>query len=148
MPKPTHHEVRQINGKRVATPEYRAWQAMKNRCGNPRGQDYEYYGKRGISFDPKWGQYENFLRDMGRRPTPKHTLERKNGDLGYCKDNCLWATRKTQSRNRAYVKLSLTLAADIRQLHATGKFKQSDIAGLFGINQTHVSQIIRHKLWV
>lgn len=116
MPKPVHNEVRQINGKRVATPEYRAWQAMKNRCGNPRGQDYSYYGGRGIGFDPKWDRYENFLQDMGRRPTSKHTLERKNGNLGYCKDNCLWATRQTQSRNRAYVKLSPTLAADIRQI--------------------------------
>ena len=144
----THHEVRQINGKRVATPEYRAWQNMKNRCGNPRGQDYAYYGKRGIDFDPEWGRYKNFLRDMGRRPTPKHTLEPKNGSLGYCKDNCLWATRKTQSRNRNYVKLSLTLAADIRQLYATGKFKQSDIAGLFGVSPALVSQTVLYKVWL
>jgi len=144
----THHEVRQIAGKRVATAEYRAWQAMKNRCGNPRGQDYKYYGGRGISFDPKWGRYENFLRDMGRRPTARHTLERKNGDLGYCKDNCVWATRTAQARNRAYVKLSPQLAADIRQLYATGKFKQADIAAFFGTNPASVSQIIRHKGWV
>ncbi len=98
----THCEIRQVNGKRVATPEYRSWQMMKNRCLNPKARDYAYYGGRGIGICPDWMQYENFLRDMGRKPTPAHTLERNDGNGAYGPKNCTWETRKTQSRNRAY----------------------------------------------
>lgn len=98
----THGEVKKINGKRVATPEYRAWQLMKNRCMNQKAADYKYYGGRGIAMDPRWGQYENFLADMGRKPSSELTLDRVDGDGNYCKDNCRWATRQTQARNRKY----------------------------------------------
>jgi hypothetical protein len=61
-------------------------------------------------------QYENFLADMGRRPSPKHTVERKNGKLGYSPDNCVWATRDVQNNNTSrnhrltYAGETLTLA--------------------------------------
>lgn len=93
-------EVRQINGKRVATPEYRSWQMMKNRCLNPKARDYAYYGGRGIKVCQRWLRYDAFLADMGRKPTPAHTLERKRVHGNYCPSNCIWATRTTQARNR------------------------------------------------
>ena len=37
---------------------------------------------------------------MGLRPSPAHTVERKNNDLGYSAANCEWATREVQSRNQ------------------------------------------------
>lgn len=100
----THNEVKKINGKRVATPEYRSWQMMRNRCLNKNATDYSYYGGRGISIDPRWDQYENFLLDMGRRPSLSHSLERLDYNGNYVKSNCCWATRKEQARNRAYAK--------------------------------------------
>ncbi len=102
MPRKTHGEVKSISGRRVATPEYRAWQAMRNRCLNPSGKDYSYYGGRGIKIAPQWGDYVSFLKDMGRRPTKLHTLERVDGDGDYTKGNCVWATRLVQARNRKY----------------------------------------------
>ena len=99
-----HGEVQHINGKRTASPEYRTWQNMRNRCANPNSQDYRYYGGRGVNIDAEWGDFNNFLRDMGRRPSPSHTLERINSNEGYNKNNCCWATRKAQARNRAYAK--------------------------------------------
>ena len=101
MPR-THGETRLIDGKRVASPEYRSWQMMRNRCRNPKAQDYAYYGGRGIVVCESWEKFENFLADMGRKPTAEHTLERKNVDLNYTPSNCVWATRKEQSRNRPY----------------------------------------------
>ncbi|MFM7011476.1 MAG: hypothetical protein ACKO0Z_19465 [Betaproteobacteria bacterium] len=98
----THGEVRRVNGKRVATPEYRSWQMMRNRCLNPKARDYAYYGGRGITVCKAWGSFENFLADMGRRPTSVHTLERKNVARNYTPSNCVWATRKEQARNRTY----------------------------------------------
>ena len=92
------------NGKRVASAEYNAWQHMRNRCLNFKTKDYPYYGGRGISICARWDSFNNFLEDMGGVPS-KWTLDRVDGNGNYCKENCRWATRETQSRNRAYCKL-------------------------------------------
>lgn len=93
------------------SPEYTAWQRMKDRCLNEASKDYRYYGGRGITVCDRWlGErgFLNFLSDMGRRPTQQHTLDRKNNDLGYSKRNCRWATRAEQSRNRRPFKVDGT----------------------------------------
>jgi hypothetical protein len=102
-----------VNGKRVASPEYRSWQMMKNRCLNPKARDYVYYGARGITVCKRWADsFDAFLQDMGRKPTPLHTLDRKNPDGGYNPRNCRWATREEQSRNRPYAKVKAWLLAE------------------------------------
>jgi hypothetical protein len=78
---------------------YRTWTSMKNRCLNPNNPKYPSYGGRGIRVCERWMIYENFLSDMGFRPTGK-TIERKDNDGDYCKENCVWATSKVQSRNK------------------------------------------------
>ena len=109
----THGEVRSVAGRRVATPEYRSWQMMKNRCHNPKARDYKYYGARGITVCKRWrDSYEAFLVDMGRKPSPLHTLDRKNSDKGYTPSNCRWATREEQSRNRAYASVRAWVLAE------------------------------------
>jgi hypothetical protein len=87
------------------TPEYAAWSLMRDRCNNPKNQSYAYYGGRGITVSPRWNDFPTFLADMGARPTKLHTLDRyPNQDGNYEPENCRWATRKEQSRNRAYCK--------------------------------------------
>lgn len=103
MPVKSHGEVQHINGRRVASPEYRSWQMLKNRCHNPQARDYAYYGGRGITVCRKWREsFVAFLADIGRKPAPDYTLERRNTNKGYSPSNCYWATRETQSRNRRY----------------------------------------------
>lgn len=97
-----HKEVKTVAGKRIASPEYRSWQMMKNRCMNPNARDYAYYGGRGIKICDSWMEFDNFLSDMGRRPTSAHTLDREDPDGDYVASNCRWATKVEQSRNRAY----------------------------------------------
>jgi len=80
--------------------EYSSWGAMKNRCNNLKHESYSRYGGRGITYDPRWEKYEQFLADMGKKPMPKMELERIDNDKNYYKENCRWATHKEQTRNR------------------------------------------------
>lgn len=82
------------------TGEYRSWQAMKARCTNHNYINYKDYGARGISVCQKWiDSFEDFLEDVGPRPTPKHTLDRIEVNGNYEPGNCRWATSKEQNSN-------------------------------------------------
>lgn len=83
-----------------AQPEYTIWRAMKARCRNPNAPNYKLYGGRGIRVSITWNSFEQFLKDMGSRPSPEHTLDRINNNRGYNKKNCRWATMKAQQNNR------------------------------------------------
>jgi hypothetical protein len=83
------------------SPEWKAWRAMRERCGKPQHKAYARYGGRGISVCDRWSIYENFLADMGRRTSPKHSLDRINNDGNYEPGNCRWATNTQQSTNRS-----------------------------------------------
>jgi hypothetical protein len=72
---------------------------MRQRCDNENKDNYQYYGGAGISYDQRWREFENFLFDMGERP-PGTSLDRIDGLQGYAKENCRWATREQQARNR------------------------------------------------
>lgn len=87
------------------TPEYATWSAVKGRCTCKTHQDYAYYGGRGIKICDRWLVFENFLADMGPRPSSRHTIERRDNNSDYCADNCSWQTRKVQSRNKRDVPL-------------------------------------------
>lgn len=107
------------------TPEYKAWAAAKGRCTNPTDRAYEYYGGRGITFSPSWlDSFENFLADMGMRPSPRHTLDRIDNSKGYAPDNCRWASRMEQANNRRSNHL-VTYQGETRTLRAW-----SDITGI------------------
>ena len=80
--------------------EYKSWHAMKMRCNNPNQTGYSRYGGRGIGYDPKWETFAEFFEDMGPKENSKLELDRIDNDKNYCKENCRWATRKEQTRNR------------------------------------------------
>lgn len=84
------------------TREYSSWRNMLGRCYNEKHQSYESYGGRGITVDLRWlGRegFENFLKDMGRRPGPGYSIERKKNNEGYSRSNCVWATKTEQNSN-------------------------------------------------
>lgn len=83
------------------TPEYRTWSNMIDRCERPGNSQYRDWGGRGIKVCSRWREsFAAFLEDMGRKPTPKHSIDRINNDGDYEPGNCRWATSAEQSRNR------------------------------------------------
>lgn len=93
---------------------YGIWQAFRDRCNNPNRKDYYRYGGRGITYDPAWNNFLQFVHDMGCAPEGM-TLDRIDNDKGYYKDNCRWATRKQQSHNSTRVKY-ITIAGETKRL--------------------------------
>ncbi len=90
-----------------STPEYNAWLSLKGRCLNPRNSAFQGYGGRGIMVCDRWvNSFPNFLEDVGRRPSPQHSIDRfPNNDGNYEPGNVRWATRTEQNRNKRSVLL-------------------------------------------
>jgi len=87
------------------TGEYLAWSAAKKRCSNPGNASFRNYGARGIRVCPDWASsFDAFLRDMGPRPSPLHSLDRIDPSGDYEPGNCRWAPPIVQARNRRCVR--------------------------------------------
>lgn len=84
-----------------AIPERQNWRAMIRRCTDERHPHYARYGGRGVVVCQAWlDSFNTFLRDVGSRPSARHTLDRINNDGNYEPGNVRWATWEEQLRNR------------------------------------------------
>ena len=82
-----------------AVPEYNVWHSMKQRILNSKTKNYHRYGGRGLTLDKTWYKFESFYKDMGSRPSSKHSLDRQDNNKGYNKKNCRWVTQDIQANN-------------------------------------------------
>lgn len=125
--KSSRSEIRKTHGK-CRTAEYKVWAGVKRRCYNQNEEGYYKYGGRGIKVCERWlNSFENFLADMGTRPSPQHSIERKDNEKDYSPDNCKWATlieQANNTRNNRFLEfkgIRLTVTQWARKLGVTDK---------------------------
>jgi hypothetical protein len=83
------------------SPTHSSWSSMKDRCFNKNSPAYYAYGGRGITVCCRWkNSFKRFVEDMGVRPSINHSIDRIDNNKGYSKNNCRWATKKEQQRNK------------------------------------------------
>lgn len=81
---------------------------MIQRCYNSNSPSYKHYGAKGIAVCERWrNSYEVFLADMGRKPTPQHSISRKFDMGNYELGNCCWQMPKQQGEERRKKRLLL-----------------------------------------
>lgn len=90
------------HGMTNSCPEYRTWRNMRYRCNSPSCRQYKDYGARGIRVCKQWDSFIVFLKDVGSRPSPNHSIDRKDNSKGYCPHNCRWATHVEQNNNTRF----------------------------------------------
>ena len=95
---------------------YQTWENMKQRCDNPKKDDYQMYGGNGIKYCEKWNKFSGFWEDMGSTWKPKLSIDRIDGNKGYYKENCRWATPIEQSENRR-VNVFITYNGEKHSVH-------------------------------
>lgn len=121
---------------RRSTPEYRAWKAMKGRCLDPNNISYKNYGGRGVTVCDEWlHDYPSFLKEIGKRPSKNHSVDRINNNGNYEPGNVRWATRKEQRRNSDRVH-PVTINGITRLI--------CDWAAVSGVPEESISARIRH----
>ena len=109
--------IRKTHGK-SGSDTYSVWDHMKQRCLNPNNSRYHQYGGRGIGICERWMSYENFLEDMGERPSKEFSIDRIDNDKGYSPDNCRWATATQQMRNQS---IKSTNKSGVRGVHLSSR---------------------------
>lgn len=113
----TINYARNVKHRMSKHPAHSVWRDMRQRCKNPNDKAFANYGGRGISISPEWDVFETFWMDMKETWKPKLSLERKDVNGNYCKENCTWIPMSQQARNqRKTIKYKDKIALDMGKI--------------------------------
>jgi hypothetical protein len=80
---------------------YSIWYMIHDRCYNPKNVAFSRYAGKGVSVCQRWtDSFDDFVSDMGERPSMFHSVERRDNSGNYCPENCYWGTPPEQTRNK------------------------------------------------
>lgn len=131
------------------TATHQIWVQMKRRCYNPKDKGYKHYGARGITVCERWRKsFENFLADMGERPSNQHSIDRyPDNDGNYEPTNCRWATPKQQANNtRRNRKISHNgITKNLNEWAAELGMSRATLESRIGTNRFRPDQIFSAK---
>lgn len=131
-------------------PTYKSWESMRARCNNPNNTRYQDYGGRGIQCCPEWKDFEQFQADMGNRPAGT-SLDRKDNNGNYTKDNCRWATKEQQQRNTRRSVLTKEFVDCIYYAQDTSNLSDRELArqlgAIFGIKADAIREVLKGRCW-
>lgn len=138
---------------------YRSWNQMKQRCTNKNNKRYKNYGCRGIIYDPKWNEFENFYTNMyfkylyAKKQLKIRTpsIERINVNKSYCFSNCIFIEHINQSKNRTSNREFISVNPITNERIKSNN--QHEIARQFNLNVGHINSCLRkrlkyHKKWI
>lgn len=135
--------------------EYISWLGMKRRCEDDSHNRYEFYKGKGITYPEEWKNFKVFLSDMGYKPDPSYSIERLDIELPYSKENCVWASGKTQANNKSSNILIVKMGEqkpmslkhwcelegiDYKNAHYRFKYKEVPVEEILGDNYSLINQ--------
>lgn len=129
----------------IRTKEYIAYINARRRCEYPKYSGYKYYGAKGTEF--RFSCFSDFLKEVGRKPSRKHTLGRINTEGHYEPGNVRWETWTEQSRNRPFVYMTMAKVRRIRWLYDNTSITQRELAKKFNTSQNRIWEIVNNVGW-
>lgn len=133
-------------------PLYKTWTNMIDRCENRKNKSWKNYGGKGIKVCDRWHDINAFIEDMGPKQDGE-SIDRIDGDSGYFKKNCRWASPTQQSRNRKFCKLNLDRAKEIRAEKRRCKngrgsgMTRLEIAEKYNVSLATIKKVLSLSIW-
>ena len=138
----TTHGMSRVNGK--ATPTYESWSSMMGRVNYNKPSVAKNYKDKGITVCERWLWYPNFLEDMGEKPDGK-TLDRIDGDKGYCKENCRWASDWQQGQHRSNAKIDPEMFPELILRRGQG-WSMKELAEEYGVLYCTMKAVFNRRI--
>lgn len=134
------------------TKEYEVYSNMKDRCLNPNAIQYCDYGGRGIKVCNRWlASFQDFIEDMGIKPTATSTIERLNVNGNYETDNCIWLERRLQNRNtrrNCFTELTVKEIKDLGTQGLTGAQVYHQLKEKYPtIKRSSINHVLAGRCW-